>query len=166
MGRLPVVIVAASALGLMCQANAAALSKQDASFVNQAAETNLAEISAGQMALGKSPSQAVAQLAQTMVSDHTQSNQQLSQIAGQQGFSLPSEPSAQQRAQARHLSGMSGQQFEQAFARDQVQDHRTAIAAFQKEARSSHDPALKSFAQQTIPVLQKHLQMAEAASRS
>ncbi len=164
MGRLPLAIAAASTLGF--QANAAALSKQDGGFINQAAETNLAEISTGQMALGKSPSRAVTQLAQSMISDHTQSNQQLSRIAGQQGFTLPGKPSAQQRAQARHLYGMSGQQFDQAFARDQVQDHRMAIATFQKEARSSQDPALKSFAQQTIPVLRRHLQMAEAASRS
>jgi putative membrane protein len=158
-------MAAASALGLVCQAQAAALSKQDQSFANQAAETNLAEISAGHMAMAKSPSQAVGQLAQTMVTDHTQSNQQLSQIAGQQGFTLPSQPSAQQQAQARHLLGLSGKQFDQTFARDQVQDHRTAITTFQKEARSGQDPALKSFAQQTIPVLQKHLQMAETASR-
>lgn len=46
----------------------------------------------------------------------------------------------------------------------EVADHKKTIAEFQKEAQSGSDPALKAFAQQSIPVLQKHLQTAESLS--
>jgi putative membrane protein len=45
--------------------------------------------------------------------------------------------------------------------RGEVKDHEKAVKLFQKEAQSGQDPELKQFAQQTLPKLQQHLQMAQ-----
>ncbi len=164
--NLPLAALAASLLGLTAvQASAAQLSRQDQAFAGEAATSGMAEVEAGQMAVTRGTSPQIKQLGQMMVTDHTQANDQLSQIAQQAGVALPTQPTAAQHREAQSLSGLSGSQFDAAFARQEVQDHRKAIAQFQTEAKSGHDPALKTFAQQTIPVLQKHLRMAESASR-
>ena len=166
MTRLALVLMATSGLGLMtAHGSAAQLSRQDQTFIDHAATSNVAEINAGQMAANKAASAPVKQLGETMVADHTKANDQLAQIAQQEGISLPTQPTAQQRAEAQKLMALNGTQFDQAFAQNEVQDHEKAIAEFRTEAKSGHDPALKSFAEQTIPVLQKHLRMAQGASR-
>jgi putative membrane protein len=43
-----------------------------------------------------------------------------------------------------------------------IRDHQQDIADFRKEAESGQDPDLKAFAQRTLPILEQHLQMAEA----
>jgi ATP-dependent Lon protease len=51
------------------------------------------------------------------------------------------------------------------YAQGQLQDHRETAELFQKEASSGQDPALKAFAQKTLPILQQHLQMVEALNK-
>ncbi len=58
---------------------------------------------------------------------------------------------------------MNGRQFDQSFAKDEVQGHQKMIRMFQQEAQSTRDPALRQWAEAGIPVLQKHLQMARQA---
>jgi len=50
------------------------------------------------------------------------------------------------------------------LVQNEIRDHQKDIAEFQQEAQSGTDPALKAFAQKTLPVLQKHLQMAQSLS--
>ncbi len=70
----------------------------------------------------------------------------------------PTEPNAEQKKMY-VLSKLSGAQFDKAFAKDMVSDHKKDIAKFEKEAKK-HGPVVQ-FAQQTLPVLQKHLKMAQ-----
>jgi putative membrane protein len=56
---------------------------------------------------------------------------------------------------------MSGNAFDGAYMQHMVQDHKKTVADFQKQAQSGSDPALKSFAQKYLPIIQQHLQMAE-----
>jgi putative membrane protein len=45
--------------------------------------------------------------------------------------------------------------------RDMVKDHRTDVAEFAHEAKMGKDPAVKSFAESTLPTLRDHLKEAE-----
>jgi len=45
-----------------------------------------------------------------------------------------------------------------------VKDHRTDVSEFEHESNSAKDPAVKSFATQTLPVLKEHLREAEKLS--
>jgi putative membrane protein len=55
--------------------------------------------------------------------------------------------------------------FDTTFATDMVEGHQKAISEFQQEAQTTNHAGLRSYAQTTLPLLQKHLQMSEAASR-
>jgi putative membrane protein len=57
------------------------------------------------------------------------------------------------------LGRLSGRQFDREFARHMVQDHKKDIAEFERESKKSGEVA--NFAQDTLSVLKKHLQIAE-----
>lgn len=161
MTKLPLACLAAGLLGFAALPASAALSSADRAFAQKAAAAGMGEIQAAQLAQQRASSPQVKQFADRMVTDHTQANDELQQIAQQENLTLPSQPSPQDVAQTRRLRGLNGAAFDQACAQDQLRAHQQAVALFRQEANNGKDPALKGFAQQTLPILQRHLQMAQ-----
>jgi putative membrane protein len=150
----------AAALLLTATAAFADPSQADKAFATTAAQSGLAEVQAGQLASQRATSPQVKQYGQKLVTDHTQANDQLQQIAQQDNLTLPTQPSATEQHLDQRLTGLSGPAFDSAFVSGEVRDHEQAIALFQREAQSGRDPALKDFAQKSLPMLRQHLQMA------
>jgi putative membrane protein len=142
----------------------AAPSAADKTFAMKAAQGGLAEVQEGQLASQRGASPQVKQFGQRMVTDHSQANDELQQIAQQEGLTLPTQPSTTQQAQYRRLSGLSGAAFDRDYAHQAVQDHQQTVALFRGEAQNGRDPALKGFAQKYLPVLRQHLQLAQQLS--
>ena len=61
------------------------------------------------------------------------------------------------------LQQLSGRDFDHEFIRVMVEDHQKDIAEFKKEAGEGHGP-VEQLAAQTLPTLEKHLQMAQSLS--
>lgn len=87
-------------------------------------------------------------------------------IAQQEGAQPPAQPSKPERSERAKLEKLNGQAFDQAFVKQTVQNHQKDIKYFQKEQDSLKDPRLKSFAQQTLPVLREHLKMAQETEQA
>jgi len=134
-------------------------SKADQKFLTEAIQGDLAEVQVGKLAQEKGQSDEVKQFGKMLEQDHSQHLSKAQSEAQQIGVTAPSEPSAKQKSTYEKLSKMSGAKFDRAFKRDMVKDHKEDIAKYQKEAKSKGP--LADFAQQTLPVLQKHLQTAE-----
>jgi putative membrane protein len=145
---------------------ASKIGKMDSKFITMAAQGGLAEVQMGQLAQQKASDPAVKQLGQRLVQDHTKANDQLKSIAQQQGVTLPTEPSAADQQALKKFEGLSGSQFDQQFVAHAIKDHQKDIALFQKESQNGKDDSVKQFAQQTLPTLQEHLQMAQQANKS
>jgi putative membrane protein len=139
--------------------NAQKLSKAEQAFLKEAIETDMAEVQMGQLAQQKGQSQDVKQLGQAMQQDHSKNLQQAQQLAQQHGMTPPSAPNAKQKKMHESVSKMSGDRFDRQFARDMAKGHKEALSKFEKEAKGKGPLAL--YAQQTVPALQKHLQMAQ-----
>lgn len=139
---------------------------KDHTFMVKAAQGGLAEVQLGQLAQQNGQSQQVKDFGKRMVDDHTKANDQLKQVAQQQGVTLPDSPSAQDKAEYDRLSKLKGDSFDKAYAKMMVSDHKKDIAEFQKEANSGSNPQVKNFASQTLPTLQDHLQMAQQMNGS
>jgi putative membrane protein len=139
----------------------ATLSGADKTFATEAAHGGLAEVQMGQLALQKASSPQVKEFAQLMVTGHTQANQDLMQLAKAENLTLPTQLDPKHKSEMDRLSAMSGNAFDAAYMQHMVQDHKKTVADFQKQAQSGSDPALKSFAQKYLPIIQQHLQMAE-----
>jgi putative membrane protein len=142
----------------------AVVSGADKTFATEAAHGGLAEVQMGQLALQKASSPKVKEFAQRMVTDHTQANQDLMQLGKSENLTLPTQLDAKHKSEMDRLSAMSGNAFDAAYMQHMVQDHKKTVAEFQKQAQSGSDPALKSFAQKYLPIIQQHLQMAETSA--
>lgn len=160
----PISLAFGAALMTLTAAQAMAeMSPADRTFATNAAAGGLAEVSLGQLATQNAASPTVRQFGQQMVTDHTQANTELMQIGKQANLTLPAKPAAADHAKEEKLRATKGAAFDTAYITDMIQDHQKDVADFGQEADSGTDPALKAFAKKYLPVVQHHLQMAQAA---
>jgi putative membrane protein len=138
------------------------LATPDVAFAINAAQSGTAEIKMGQLALSKSANPAVRKFGQQMIDDHTKANDRLKEIARQQSITLPANMKAKDQARYIKLQTLFGVRFDQAYIKAMLKDHEDDIKAFRKEVKSGKDPAIESFAAQTLPMLQEHLSAAKA----
>jgi putative membrane protein len=144
----------------------AVLAPSDAAFINSAATSGTEEVSFAQLAQTNSNNPAVLRFAGEMVRDHTLANQQLTKLAETKAMGVPSAMDAPHQALYGQLGSSNGSAFDQVYVNGQVQDHVLAVQLFQMEAQSGVDPDLRGFAQHYLPMMQQHLQMAQALAQT
>ena len=137
------------------------LSAAEQTFVKKAAQGGMAEVELGKLATQKASSEDVKKFGQRMVDDHTKANDQLKQIAGNKGVTLPTDLNSKDQAMKERLSKLDGEKFDQAYMKNMVRDHTKDVSEFRKESTSGKDSDLKSFASQTLPTLEDHLKEAK-----
>ncbi len=135
-------------------------SEKDYRFIEKAARGGMAEVQMGELARQKGASQAVRDFGDRMVSDHSRADNELKQLVTQKGGTLPTSVSHSEQSSVQHLQGLSGAEFDKAYAKDMVKDHTKDVKEFERESAEVTDPDLKAWAQKTLPVLQQHLQLA------
>jgi putative membrane protein len=166
MKRVLFVIAILAAMSIMTAFNDAAaqtagtLSKSDKDFVTRAAQDGMAEVALGELATRMASNEEVKQFAQRMVDDHTKANNELKELASKEGITFPNEMSGKQKALQDRLAKLSGADFDREYMRAMVKDHDSAVALFEKQARSGGDPELKAWAEKTLPTLREHQQIA------
>lgn len=133
----------------------------DNAFVQKAAAGGMAEVEMGKLGQDKASSDPVKQFGARMVQDHSKANDQLKQIATAKSVTLPSGPEPKAKSDMTAMQKMTGAAFDKHYMDHMVADHHKDIALFEKEAKSGKDPELKSFAENTLPTLREHLQLAE-----
>ena len=144
------------------QAGMANLSSRDRDFVMDAAMSSLMEVELGRIAAQQGASDSVKQFGQMMVDHHQKANEELMTLASGKGITLPTALDEKHQQQVTKLQGMSGADFDRAYARLMVRSHRDAVSDFEKHSSRGADPDIKAFAGKTLPNLQEHLRMARA----
>jgi putative membrane protein len=137
----------------------------DTKFMQEAAEGGMAEVALGQLAAEKASSSDVKKFGQRMVDDHSKANEELKRLASQKNLALPKDLSAKDKATKAALEKLSGEQFDQAYMKDMVTDHKKDVGDFRRESKSAQDPDVKKFAAQTLPTLEDHLKQAESVAQ-
>jgi len=138
----------------------------DAQWLKMSIEGDRYEIAAGTMALSKSSNSAVRTLAQTLVTDHTQSLSDAIDLAQKLHVEVPSEPSPVQQWILSDLSQHTGNQFDVEFSSIEVKDHQEDIDQAQTEVSCGVVPEVRADARNELPMLHKHLELAQAALAS
>jgi putative membrane protein len=133
----------------------------DSSFLKDAAQGGLMEVSLGELAQSNSSSQAVKDFGQRMVTDHGRMGEDVKSIASRQNVNLPGEISMMEKMTYERLSKKTGVEFDKAYIEDMVKDHKSDLAAFEKEVNSGSDPEAKAVAEKALPIIREHLRMAQ-----
>jgi putative membrane protein len=137
----------------------------DKMFVMQADEGNSAEIAASQLALRKSKNPEVKAYAQQMITDHMKLRSDMAALATQMGVTTPQPLNQTHVAESKRLMALSGKQFDMEYIKAMDQDHHKTVGMFQNEIATTQNDQVKTAAQQGLPVIQQHTEMADQLSQ-
>jgi putative membrane protein len=145
----------------------AAAAMTDQQFVDFAAQTDMVEANLGQMAQSSATAQPIKDYGQMLTTDHTKDFNQLYDVAHQANLNMPNAIDAEHnKAMIDPFQKLKGAAFDRKYAHEMVAGHTKAIAVYKKEAADAQNAGLKSYAEQALPVLQKHLDDAKALEKA
>jgi predicted outer membrane protein len=136
-----------------------------ATLFNQANQMNNEEQDMAKELKSKAgDNQALITMADTIQEDHKANQSALEALASQKKVTLKSYE--KNKAAQDELDNLKGAQFNQAFLKMDIRDHEKALTSFRR-ARSefSGDPDVLVYIDETIPVLEAHLKMAQNLHR-
>jgi putative membrane protein len=139
--------------------------RQDQQFLKMATQINLAEIKLSQLAMERAQSQEVKTLAQTIAHDHTKGLAQALSVTVAMNMVAPTDLPADAQQEYDKLKGLSGEQFDKEFVSHMVKGHEKAIDMFSQEAQSGQSMQVQQLAKEQLPVLKKHLELAQMAQK-
>lgn len=139
--------------------------KPDADFAVAAADGGMMEVELGKLAQQKAVSKEVRDFGAMMVKDHSAANDELKSAAQAKNITLPATLSDKCQKKVQDLTAKSGTDFDKAYTKLMVDDHKEDIDAFKKEADKGNDAQLAAWAKGKIPILEHHLMAAEQAKK-
>jgi putative membrane protein len=159
-------ILVLSLLSAASLVKADTLTSSEKQFVEKAAAGNTAEIKLAQLAEKKSRDSKVKDFANRMITDHGKANNDLKPIADAAHLGMSDQLEGEAKATYIKLERLSGPDFDRSYISGMVKDHRKDAAGYQKAQSQVKDPQLKIYVDNTLPVVQSHLSMAEEIQKA
>ncbi|WP_223458319.1 MULTISPECIES: DUF4142 domain-containing protein [unclassified Pseudomonas] len=162
MNRMATRLCNASFAALLGLITSSAFAQSPAEFIDEASAKGMADIEASRLAHQKSESKEVKDYTIIVINDRTTANQHLAKIARQLDLPVAPREEIVEKAKALMPQVMDGATYDEAYTASQVKTTQEAIDQLQQEAQTTDVPQIKAFAEETLPKLQNHLQMAKA----
>jgi predicted outer membrane protein len=86
---------------------------------------------------------------------------QMGELAKDMNVDPPTKPSEEAQETYDRLAKLSGDKFDREFISVAVKDHKKDIEAYSKQAKSGDNKKVAEYADETLPILKKHLDMAQ-----
>ena len=137
----------------------------DKQFIQNIALRGMRQIEIAKIAMTKSSSPSVKEYAAKVVDEQGRATGTLKRIAGKQSITIPAALDSKQQAEVDKMATLSGEEFDKAYAKDQVKTHERSLRDFQREARDGQDEEVKAFAVRVLPLVEQHLQTAQALAK-
>jgi len=132
----------------------------DAEFVIKAASGDMFEIESSKLAKDMAKSDDVKKFAEQMITDHTKSSKELTEVAKKANLGLPTKMLDEHAKLLEKVKGGKGD-FDKAYMDAQLAAHKDAVDLFTSASKNAKDPGVKAFAEKTLPVIKKHLEHAQ-----
>jgi putative membrane protein len=140
----------------------AADSPDTAAVLGKLHHSNQMEVAAGKLAEEKGQSKEVKSFGKTLVTDHSASDKKVMALAKSEKIELPAEAAKpDDDKMLDKLKSASGAEFDKTFAKDMLADHEKDIAEVKEARDKTTDTKLKSLLSATLPVLEKHRDLAQ-----
>jgi len=150
----------------LAQKKATGATMSDQKFLDFAAQTDMVEANLGQLTESVASAQPVKDYAQMLVADHTNDYSQLYKLAQQANLTVPNAIDEENnKTMIGPFQKLKGNAYDHRYVQEMITGHTKAIAVYKKEAADEQNPALKSYAEQALPTLQKHLDGAKALEK-
>jgi putative membrane protein len=145
----------------------AGLDRRDEVFVERAARAAHSEIAAGKLAAARGSSEEVKAFAREVVEHHGKANHHLEEIAIKKGVTWPTTLHWWHQRELKKLQSLSGPDFDRRYMQEAgVDDYEDTVKLFRKAQKDVKDPELKAFFDKTLPVVEKHYELARTLERS
>ena len=129
-------------------------------FVKDLYSANQFEVQLGQLAAQKAQDDQIKQFARMMVQDHQKANQQLKQIAQSAQVQVQDQLDPVHQAKLQKFQQIPASQWDRKYINSQAAAHMMSVLELRYESQNAQDPAVKQFAAQQLPGMEKHLKMA------
>lgn len=139
--------------------------KAEANFAVEAAHSNMIAVQLGGLAKTKAVNKQVESFATMVIKDHLKISEDLQKISAAKNITLPQALSDEAKKDINRLSKKDGASFDGTYMNMVLADHKKDVAKFEKASRDCKDPELKNFISQTLPVLIKHRDSANALAK-
>jgi putative membrane protein len=147
-------------------ARAATVSGLDKQYLTSSIQGDRFEIAGGTLAQRTSQNAKIRALGARLVKDHTKSLHEAVAMAHRFGLDVPRTPTPSQRWELQIVGSLSGQAFDQWYARLEVADHHQDISEAADEVTDGTDKRVRSSAHDEIPTLRIHLRLSQAALKA
>ncbi|EOR95383.1 putative exported protein [Arcticibacter svalbardensis MN12-7] len=141
------------------------LDRNDRSFLYKAANSSMMEFELSKMALAKSRNERIKSFSSMLMNDHTDAEEELRTIASQKGLALPTSLTAGSKKEVDKLQKKDGVQFDKDYIKVVLSSHRKAVRDFKEATKDTEDSDVKDFASRTLPILNMHLDSANAINK-
>lgn len=131
----------------------APLNDKDKAFIQDAAKDGMMEVEMGKMGQKQAKNAEVKKFATRMVTDHSKANNELKALAKKKGVTLDTASPKEHK--------MDDATFDKDYMDQMVKDHEKDVTEFEEQAKDGSDADVKAWANQTLPTLKKHLEMAK-----
>ena len=131
--------------------------ESDLQFLSHVAVINMEEILLGQLAQQKSKLSDVQELGKIMEETHGELFMELKELAKKKNLTIPIFPTHKARWTYNKFKRKSQDDFDKAYCDLMVEEHRYAIALFEKEFKKSTDEEVTKWIVSKLPTLRTHL---------
>lgn len=142
----------------------AAFTNKAADFVPAAAQSDMYEIESSKLALAKSKSADIKKFAQEMITAHTGTTAKLKATLTSAKLTMAPPAAMDERHQGMidTLKSAGDADFDKTYLDQQTAGHKEAVTLFKSYADDGDNADLKKLAGDTVPAIQKHLDMVQA----
>ena len=142
-------------------AMAAAETSETAAVLGKLHHANQMEIEMGRLAMQRGEMIGVTSFGQTLIVDHTAVDERVVALAKRERIDVTAAMPAMTGDSMAKLRTLKGMQFDKAFARAMLEDHTQDVDEAKAVRDKTSDGQLKALLVTTIPVLEKHRDMAQ-----
>ena len=153
-------LIGAVSLGSSVALLAADNTESQAKVLNDLHHSNQMEIQMGQLAQKNGSSDAIKKFGDTLVADHTDMDQKVTDVAKSQGVTLTDMTMSKEDRTMTHLTSLQGSEFDRAFAQAMVDGHRKDIKKLQAAQPKIVGTPTGDLVTTSLPIIQKHEQIA------